>query len=234
MQIKKSKKADLESRKSTFFLIGLSVSLALLLLVFEWTSKDVVASSLGSLGGSDIIEEEIESTVQEQEQPPEEVEQPEQEPETIIEELTVVDDDVKVADININTEADEKTQTSTRVVQVTEVEIVEEEVEPIAFAVVETKPEYPGGEVALLQYIAENTVYPPVAKENGIQGRVFVQFVIDATGRVTKVQVARGVDPYLDTEAVRVVKTLPKWTPGKQRGKSVPVTYIVPINFKLY
>ncbi|MFY9592507.1 MAG: energy transducer TonB, partial [Bacteroidales bacterium] len=127
MQIKKSKKADLESRKSTFFLIGLSVSLALLLLVFEWTSKDVVASSLGSLGASDIIEEEIESTVQEQEQPPEEVEQPEQEPETIIEELTVVEDDVKVDDININTEADEKTQTSTRVVQVTEVEIVEEE-----------------------------------------------------------------------------------------------------------
>ena len=233
MQIKKSKKADLESRKSMFFLVGLSLTLALLLLVFEWTSRDVVASSLGSLGGSDIIEEEIESTVQEA--PPEEPE-PEQEPEpeTVIEELTVVEDDVKVADININTEADEKTQTSTKVVQVTEVEIVEEEVEPIAFAVVETKPEYPGGEAALLKYIADNTVYPPVAKENGIQGRVFVQFVIDATGRVTKVQVARGVDPYLDTEAVRVVKTLPKWTPGKQRGKSVPVTYIVPINFKLY
>ncbi|HPL04938.1 MAG TPA: energy transducer TonB [Bacteroidales bacterium] len=233
MQIKKSKKADLESRKSMFFLVGLSLTLALLLLVFEWTSRDVVASSLGSLGGSDIIEEEIESTVQET--PPEEPEpEPEPEPETVIEELTVVEDDVKVADININTEADEKTQTSTKVVQVTEVEIVEEEIEPIAFAVVETKPEYPGGEAALLKYIADNTVYPPVAKENGIQGRVFVQFVIDVTGRVTKVQVARGVDPYLDTEAVRVVKTLPKWTPGKQRGKSVPVTYIVPINFKLY
>ncbi|HPX76082.1 MAG TPA: energy transducer TonB [Bacteroidales bacterium] len=233
MQIKKSKKADLESRKSMFFLVGLSLTLALLLLVFEWTSRDVVASSLGSLGGSDIIEEEIESTVQEA--PPEEPEpEPEPEPETVIEELTVVEDDVKVADININTEADEKTQTSTKVVQVTEVEIVEEEIEPIAFAVVETKPEYPGGEAALLKYIADNTVYPPVAKENGIQGRVFVQFVIDVTGRVTKVQVARGVDPYLDTEAVRVVKTLPKWTPGKQRGKSVPVTYIVPINFKLY
>jgi len=234
MQIKKSEKADLESRKFLFFLIGLSLALASLLFIFEWTSKDVTASSLGSLSDSDYVEEEIENTIQEA--PPEELDEPEPEPEpeTIIEELTVVDDDVKVADIKINTEADEKTQTSTRVVQITEVEIVEEEVEPIAFAVVETKPEYPGGEVALLQYIAENTVYPPVAKENGIQGRVFVQFVIDATGRVTKVQVARGVDPYLDTEAVRVVKTLPKWTPGKQRGKNVPVTYIVPINFKLY
>ncbi|MCK9499776.1 MAG: TonB family protein [Bacteroidales bacterium] len=234
MQIKKSEKADLESRKFLFFLIGLSLALASLLFIFEWTSKDVTASSLGSLSDSDYVEEEIENTIQEA--PPEELDEPEPEPEpeTIIEELTVVDDDVKVADIKINTEADEKTQTSTRVVQITEVEIVEEEVEPIAFAVVETKPEYPGGDAALMKFISENTKYPEIAKENGIQGRVFIQFVIDATGKVTKVQVAKGVDPYLDSEAMRVVKTLPSWSPGKQRGKNVPVTYIVPINFKLY
>ncbi|MCK9255464.1 MAG: TonB family protein [Bacteroidales bacterium] len=186
------------------------------------------------MSDSDYVEEEIENTIQEA--PPEELDEPEPEPEpeTIIEELTVVDDDVKVADIKINTEADEKTQTSTRVVQITEVEIVEEEVEPIAFAVVETKPEYPGGDAALMKFISENTKYPEIAKENGIQGRVFIQFVIDATGKVTKVQVAKGVDPYLDSEAMRVVKTLPSWSPGKQRGKNVPVTYIVPINFKLY
>ncbi len=232
MQVKKSEKVDLEKKKMTFLLIGLTVALGSILLAFEWTSREVSASTLGAIAVSDIFEEEIENTVQET--PPEQLEQPEPEPETIIEELTIVEDDVKVADIKIDTEADEKTQTSTKVVQVTEVEIVEEEVEPIAFAVVEDKPMFPGGDAALMKFIAENTKYPEIAKENGIQGRVFVQFVIDKNGSVTKVQIAKGVDPYLDSEAVRVVKTIPNWAPGKQRGKAVPVTYIVPINFKLY
>lgn len=232
MQVKKSEKVDLEKKKMTFLLIGLTVALGSILLAFEWTSREVSASTLGAIAVSDIFEEEIENTVQET--PPEQLEQPEPEPETIIEELTIVEDDVKVADIKIDTEADENTQTSTKVVQVTEVEIVEEEVEPIAFAVVEDKPMFPGGDAALMKFIAENTKYPEIAKENGIQGRVFVQFVIDKNGSVTKVQIAKGVDPYLDSEAVRVVKTIPNWAPGKQRGKAVPVTYIVPINFKLY
>ncbi len=110
---------------------------------------------------------------------------------------------------------------------------IEEEVAPVAFAVVENKPEYPGGDIELMKYLAQNTKYPPSAKENGISGRVFVQFVIDKDGNVTQVKTLRGVDTALDAEAIRVVKSMPKWKPGSQRGNPVPVTYAVPINFKL-
>jgi periplasmic protein TonB len=231
MQVKKSEKVNLEKKKFIFLEIGLVAALAFCLFAFEWTNHDVSDSSLGDLNMGDYIEEEIENTIQET--PPEEIEPPEPEPETVIEELTIVEDDVEVADVDINSEADENTRTNTNVV-FTDVEIVEEEVEPISFAVVEDKPIFPGGDAALMKYIADNTKYPEIAKENGIQGRVFIQFVIDKTGKVTKVQVAKGVDPYLDEEAVRVVKSLPNWSPGKQRGKPVPVTFVVPINFKLY
>ncbi|MDD3739989.1 MAG: TonB family protein [Bacteroidales bacterium] len=232
MQVKKSDKVNLEKNKFNFLLIGLVVSLAICLVAFEWTTEEMTESNLGGLSGDEVFEEEIENTVQET--PPEEVEPPEPEPETVIEELTIVEDDVKVKDVDINTESDEKTKTNINIVQSFDVEEVEEEVEAIAFAVVEDKPVFPGGDAALMKFIADNTKYPEIAKENGIQGRVFIQFVIDKNGAVTKVQVAKGVDPYLDAEALRVVKMLPKWTPGKQRGKPVPVTFVVPINFKLY
>lgn len=231
MQVKKNKKADLNEYRILFFEIGAIVALAVCLVAFEWTSEEISTGGLGDLTIDEFIEEEMENTTQE-EQPENEPEpEPEPEPEQIIEELVVVEDDVEVADINLNSEADEKTKTSTQIVQSFEVE--EEEVEVIEFAVVEEKPEFPGGQVALLKYLAENTKYPPIAKENGVSGRVYVQFVIDQTGAVTQAKVARGVDPYLDAEAVRVVKSIPKWKPGKQRGKAVQVSYIVPISFKL-
>jgi len=232
MQVKKSDKANLEKKKMIFLEIGLALALAVCLFAFEWTTAEVSNSSLGDLEINEDFEEEMENTVQET--PPEEIEQPIEEPETVIEELTIVDDDVVVDNVNLDSEADENTKTNTNVVQVGDVEVVEEEIEPIAFAVVEDKPIFPGGDAALMKYIADNTKYPEIAKENGIQGRVFIQFVIDKTGNVTKVTVAKGVDPYLDEEAMRVVKSLPNWAPGKQRGKPVPVTFVVPINFKLY
>ena len=105
--------------------------------------------------------------------------------------------------------------------------------EPMAFSDVEVKPEYPGGDAALMMFIADNTQYPDSAKANGIYGRVFVQFVIDEKGAVTNVKVLRGVDPSLDAEAVRVVKSMPKWKPGYSGGKPVPVIYQAPINFKM-
>lgn len=232
MQVKKSDKVNLEKKRGLFLEIGLLLSLSICLLAFEWTTEDVSTSTLGDLTMEDVFEEEIENTVQEA--PPEDIPEPEPEPETVIEELNVVEDNVQVADVDINTEATEKTQTEIRIVTDFEVEEEVEEVEPIAFAVVEDKPTFPGGDAALMKYIAENTKYPEIAKENGISGRVFVQFVIDKSGKVTKVTVARGVDPHLDAEAMRVVKSLPDWSPGKQRGKAVPVTFVVPINFKLY
>ena len=94
-------------------------------------------------------------------------------------------------------------------------------------------PEFPGGEEALRKYIAQSVKYPVIAQENGIQGRVYVSFVVNTKGKVTDVKIARGVDPNLDKEAIRVVNAMPAWKPGKQRGKAVKVSYTVPINFVL-
>ncbi|MBQ8701161.1 MAG: energy transducer TonB [Prevotella sp.] len=101
------------------------------------------------------------------------------------------------------------------------------------FDVVEQMPSYPGGMGALMQWLGQNMQYPVVAAENGIQGRVIVQFVVEKDGSITDVRVARGVDPYLDKEAARVVKMMPRWIPGKQNGSAVRVKYTVPVVFKL-
>lgn len=232
MQIKKSEKANLEQYRTMFLLIGIVLALSICLVAFESGQSETNDALLNALSVEDVIEEEIDNTIQEEQEPEEPEPEPEPEPEQVIEELTIVEDDVEVADININSEADEKTQTQIHIVETIEIE-EEEEVEPVAFAAVENKPEFPGGDIALMKYLAENTKYPPIAKENGVSGRVFIQFVIDKNGNVTQVRTLRGVDPALDAEAIRVVKSMPKWKPGSQRGKAVPVTYQVPINYKL-
>ncbi len=115
--------------------------------------------------------------------------------------------------------------------------VVEEKKEPVddnkVFDVVEQNPVFPGGEAALLKYVAEHIRYPAMAQENNIQGRVVVQFVVTKTGSIGQVKVVRSKDPDLDKEAVRVVKSLPKFTPGKMNGHAVNVWYTLPINFKL-
>ncbi len=228
MQIKKTSKADLEKKKIIFLQIGFVIALTICLVAFEWTTEEVGPGVLGDLSMEDIWEEEIESTIQDEDIPEPE---PEPEIEEVFEELLIVEDDVEVdTRIDIDAEADQTTETRITVPVFEE----EEELDPIDFAVVEEKPLFPGGDAALMQFIANNTKYPEIAKENGIQGRVFVQFVIDINGKVTSVRIARGVDPYLDQEALRVVKMIPNWTPGRQRGQAVPVNFIVPINFRLY
>ena len=101
------------------------------------------------------------------------------------------------------------------------------------FDIVEQLPLFPGGPAALMKYLSENTKYPVVAQENGVQGRVTVQFVVEKDGSISDVHVLRGVDPSLDKEAVRVVKSMPRWTPGKQNGITVRVNYRVPVLFRL-
>lgn len=135
-------------------------------------------------------------------------------------------DDARIEVVNLDV---------TEVVSVIEVmeEVQQEEPEPEPFIVVEEMPMFPGGEVELLRYINENTVYPEVAKENNIQGRVIVRFCVTSKGSVDQVSVLKGVDPELDKEAMRVVSTLPPFRPGKQGGKPVPVWYMVPITFTL-
>jgi protein TonB len=109
---------------------------------------------------------------------------------------------------------------------------VEEEEEEI-FVVVENQPEFPGGEAAMMKFLSENIKYPVIAQENGIQGRVICNFVVERDGSITDVQVVRGVDPSLDKEAVRVIQSMPKWKPGMQRGKPVRVRFTLPVVFRL-
>ena len=149
----------------------------------------------------------------------------------------VVVDSVKVEDQSKLMISDEQVSTTVNkeVVEVVEQkqEEVQEKEEQQVFVVVEEMPEFPGGELALRTYIAKAIVYPTVAQENGIQGKVFVTFVVNKDGSVSNAKIARGVDASLDSEALRVVSTLPKWKPGKQRGVPVRVSYTVPISFKL-
>ena len=107
------------------------------------------------------------------------------------------------------------------------------EVATKVFDVVEEMPSFPGGQGALMSYLASNIKYPVVAQENGVQGRVIVSFVVERDGSISDVKVARSVDPSLDREAQRVVKSMPRWSPGKQNGSTVRVKYTVPVVFRL-
>jgi len=138
-----------------------------------------------------------------------------------------IEDELEIED----SEADD--QTVIDVAPVIETAEEEEEDEAQVFFIVEDMPEFPGGDLALRKYIANQIKYPVIAQENGIQGKVYVTFVVSKSGKVANASIARGVDPSLDKEAIRVVNGLPAWKPGKQRGKPVNVSYTVPINFVL-
>jgi periplasmic protein TonB len=150
----------------------------------------------------------------------------------------VVVDSVKPED-NVQLMTADEAQTEVKNTEVVEVvqevkeEVQEAEKEEVPFVVVEEMPMYPGGDVELLKYIMEHVQYPEVAKENNIQGRVIVRFCVTAKGGVSQVSILKGVDPELDEEAMRVVRTLPAFKPGKQGGKPVPVWYMVPITYTL-
>lgn len=227
MELKKSQKADLENKRSTFVQIGLVISLGLCLLAFEWTNKVEKAASLGTIAAQEVEDEIIPITRQEEVKPP-----PPPPPPKVVEVLNIVDDKTDLdEELDIDdSEADDKT-----VIEVAPIIQQEEEKaeESQVFFIVEDMPEFPGGELALRKFIANAIKYPVIAQENGIQGKVYVNFVVDKDGSITAAKIARGVDPSLDKEALRVVNSLPKWKPGMQRGKPVKVSYTVPISFVL-
>lgn len=226
MEVKKSPKADLENKKSVFMQIGLVVVLSLVFIAFEWTSTDSGDNQAMKVDEEEVEEEVVPITRQEEVEPP-----PPPPPPKASDILNIVEDDVEL-DEELVIEDTETSQDDE--VDFSDVESEEEEEdEGEVFFVVEDMPEFPGGEQALHQYLAESIKYPTIAQENGIQGRVYVKFVINTDGSVTNVEVARGVDPSLDKEAKRVVREMPKWEPGEQRGDPVRVSYTVPINFQL-
>ena len=227
MQVKKSQKASLEDKKIIYVLMGFVFVLSVCYVAFEWTEKEVTKYEVADTDFLFEEEVEIQQTTQETTPPP-----PPPPAVQEVEVLNVVEDDVETESIEINTE-DEK---DVEVVIAPPVEApVEEEEEEVIFMVVETMPEFPGGQQALFKYLSENVKYPVIAQENGIQGRVICQFVVNKDGAIVDVEVVRsGGDPSLDKEAVRVIKSMPKWNPGKQRGKAVRVKYTVPVNFRLH
>ena len=225
MQLKKSPKASLVDKKLTYVLMGLVLVLSICSVAFEWTEKEVTKYEVNDTDF--FFEEEIDIQQTSQETPPPPPPPAVQE----VEVLNVVEDDVEVETIEINTEDDKDVE----VVIAPPVEApVEEEEEEVIFMVVESMPEFPGGQQALFKYLAENVKYPVIAQENGIQGRVICQFVVNKDGSIVDVVAVRSSgEPSLDKEAIRVIKSMPKWKPGKQRGKPVRVKYTVPVNFRL-
>ena len=228
MEIKKSEKANLENKKLLFLELGLIVSLGITLIAFEWTSTETNVSTLEA-EAEVVLEEEIIPITQETPPPPPAAPKIP----VLSDQIDIVDDEIEVDDeMFMNLEDDASLGVEIMDYVEVEEEVVEEEAIP--FQLVEEKPSFQGGDAnQFSKWVNSRLVYPEIAKENGVSGRVTLQFTVEKDGSVTKVRVLRGVDPSLDKEAVRVVSMSPKWKPGKQRDRAVPVTYTFPVIFQL-
>ena len=228
MEVKKSPKADLNNKKLLFIEIGLVLALLVTIGAFEYKTKEK-KESIFTAETTELIEEEIIPITQEAPPPP---------PETpkipvLSDQIDIVDDNIKIEDniLNLEDSEDLGVEIMDYVEEVQE-EVIEEEAIP--FALVEEKPMFQGGDANnFSRWVSQNLEYPELAKENGVSGRVMVQFTVNPDGSVSDVKVLRGVDSSLDAEAVRVIRNSPNWTPGKQRDRAVKVTYQFPVIFQL-
>ena len=217
----------MENKKTTNLLAGAIIILAVLFVGFEWSERDKKVTT--DSGIQEVVFEEEIIPITEQEQPKQAPPPPEAP--KVEEVLEIMDNDTEVEESTI--QASDDTQAAVEV-KYTPVEVEEEEVEEQQiFQVVEEMPEFPGGMGECMKFLGKNIKYPTISQENGVQGRVIVQFVVNRDGSIVDPVVVRGVDPYLDKEALRVIATMPKWKPGKQRGKAVRVKYTVPVMFRL-
>ncbi len=224
MEPKKSKKADLESKKGIYLQIGLILALGVVLLAFNYKTYERTSVLDIQIQVDDTPEEIIPITKQEVKPPP----PPPPKQVTVI---NIVEDDVEVEDdIDIDVEADQETIVEDFIPIVEE---EEEVVEMEIFTVVESMPSFPGGDAARMKYLQENINYPQMARESGIQGTVYVTFVVETNGEVTDIRILRGIGGGCDEEAVRVIEGMPKWNAGMQRGKPVRVQFNMPIKFTL-
>jgi len=229
MESKISPKADLQKKSLMFLEIGLIVALGVCLLAFEWSSSDKVETIDLAAQTVAVEEEEIINTQEQQEIPPEIPKIP-----VLSDIIDIVDDDIQVND-DLFIDTEDNANLGVEIMDYhTAVEEEEVEEEAIPFALVEEKPKFQGGDANTFSaWVNKNLNYPEIAKENGVQGRVTLQFTVNTDGSVSDVKVLRGVDSSLDKEAVRIVSQSPKWTPGKQRERPVKVTYVFPVIFQL-
>lgn len=228
MEIKKTPKANLENRRLLFVEIGLVVALLLVWGAFSMGSREKTVATLAQDTQVVEVEDMVPITQETPPPPPEAPKIP-----VLSDEIDIVDDDIKVEDnfTSLEDNANLGVEIMDYVEEVQE-EVVEEEAIP--FQLVEEKPSFQGGDAnTFSKWVNSKLVYPEIAKENGVQGRVTLQFTVEKDGSVTNVKVLRGVDASLDKEAVRVVQSSPKWKPGKQRDRAVKVTYTFPVIFQL-
>lgn len=223
MEEKKNPEVDLSRKSGLFMNIGFTVSLILVIVAFEWRTYD--DSGLVDLGQvNDDFEDIMEIPPTEQPPPPPpKIQQPE-----IIE----VPDEEEIEE-DIEVELDVEVTEETVIEDIVFEEAPEEEAVDEVFTIVEDQPEFPGGMAAFYKYVGDNMDYPSQARRMGIEGRVYVQFVVDKDGTVTEVKAVKGIGAGCDEEAERVLREAPKFKPGKQRGRPVKVRMVLPIIFKL-
>jgi len=225
MQIKKNKKANLDDKVSLFRQMGLIVSLSIMFVAFEYNYTDVNAETFEPMEEIVVEEEMVPITRAEMPPPP-----PPPPPQFNMEVLTIVDDDI---DLDEEMELEDLELDEELEVDIIDYQEEEEQDDDFVFQRVEKMPQFPGGYSELAKYLAQHLHFPEVAQENGIQGRVFVKFVVDREGQIGNIEILKGVDRFLDKEAVRVVKNMPLWSPGEQRGRPVNVSCNLPITFAL-
>ncbi|MFN3341075.1 MAG: energy transducer TonB [Flavobacteriales bacterium] len=223
MEIKKNPDVDINKKLPSLKMMGLLVALAFTLTAFEYTvfEKEELALTYDTTN-DDLLDEQV---VDIPPPPPPPAPPP---PPMIVTEIKTVEDDKKVDNVQTFQETDVNDKIDIVDVKVEEAPVVEE-----IFDVVEEQAEFPGGMEKLRDFLSANLKFPPMAKESGVQGKVYVQFVVFKDGSVGDIKVLRGIGSGCDEEAVRVVKSMPKWNPGKQRGRAVSSRFTLPINFKL-
>jgi len=224
MESRKTAKGDLESKKAIFFEIGLIIALAIV--YFSLNAKNYKKLTVK------VLKQKAENTIQESVPITEQkVKPPPPPPPKAVTQIKIVSNKVKINDnIDIDVSATQNTAVANYTPPVEDQDVQQQQI----FVVVEDMPHFPGGEAALMKYLASHIKYPELAKESGIQGTVFINFVVEPPdGHIDHVKVLRGIGGGCDEEAVNVVKNMPKWVPGKQRGKPVRVSFNLPVKFTL-
>ncbi len=221
MELKKMPNKDLEGKKWTFWQIGFIISLSLVLIAFEWSSTKISYDFLNMPEDDANAIEIVPITVTKEKEL--KVEKP-----TIADIINITNDpDADNPSANFASSEDPVLNLDSYYTTA----VAEERDDILIHA--EQMPKFPGGETALLRYLTQAVKYPEIARDNNIEGKVYVSFVVNKMGEVTRVKIIRGVDPHLDREALRVINSMPLWEPGSQNNKPVSVSYTVPINFVL-
>jgi len=227
MELKKTRKANLENKRGVFLQIGFVTALAFCLIAFEWTSNQNEKFENNFMTEVVFNEEQIISTIQDEPKviPP---------PPVFIPEILIVSDDIieEIPDLIIDDVEPSDDGWYPETYEIDDKPVNNDP--PIPFVLIEDKPKFNNGGIEnFLDFVYSEIKYPAIAIENQIQGRVYVEFIIDKYGELTNIKVVRSVDKSLDEEVLRVIKLSPKWIPGKQRGNPVNVTVSLPVIFKI-